>query len=179
MKKVEKSSNSTPSKSLLWGATGEQEWSASTKTGVDWKSLTIPACLPITTDYFPDKRSLNNDYVLSIYTLLPDDVNADFMRHRAVQRRPLDHSQVFNELVSQRLAQGFQLIILPDEQQYSIVGSGNSIQNKSLLNASLLDIPKIKLLSIGRIFHKITLTGSEIKVTRYRKLFIKSLILSC
>jgi DEP domain-containing protein 5 len=107
MKKVEKPliSTSTPSKSLLWGATGEQEWTAQTKTGVDWKSLTIPACLPITTDYFPDKRSLNNDYVLSIYTLLPDDVNADFMRHRAVQRKPLDHSQVFNELVSQRLAQ--------------------------------------------------------------------------
>lgn len=73
--------------------------------GVDWKSLTIPACLPITTDYFPDKRSLNNDYVLSIYTLLPDDVNADFMKHRAVQRKPLSTEEVFKELVSQRLAQ--------------------------------------------------------------------------
>lgn len=74
-------------------------------SGVDWKSLTIPACLPITTDYFPDKRSLNNDYVLSIYTLLPDDVNADFMRSRAVQRKPLTTEEVFKELVSQRLAQ--------------------------------------------------------------------------
>lgn len=74
-------------------------------SGVDWKSLTIPACLPITTDYFPDKRSLNNDYVLSIYTLLPDDVNADFMRDRAVQRKPLTTEEVFKELVSQRLAQ--------------------------------------------------------------------------
>ena len=74
-------------------------------SGVDWKSLTIPACLPITTDYFPDKRSLNNDYVLSIYTLLPDDVNVDFMRNRAVQRKPLTTEEVFKELVSQRLAQ--------------------------------------------------------------------------
>jgi hypothetical protein len=43
---------------LLWGATGEQEWTPALQTGVDWKSLTIPACLPITTDYFPDERSL-------------------------------------------------------------------------------------------------------------------------
>ena len=35
-------------------------------TGVDWKSLTIPASLPITTDYFPKKRSLVNDYLVSI-----------------------------------------------------------------------------------------------------------------
>jgi hypothetical protein len=75
------------------------------KLGVDWKSLSAPACLPITTDFFPDKRSLNNDYVLSIYTLIPDAVNADFMRLRAVQRKPLSTEEVFKELVSQRLAQ--------------------------------------------------------------------------
>ena len=45
--------------------------------GVDWKSLTIPASLPITTDYFPDKKSLDYDYVVADYSLLPDDVNAE------------------------------------------------------------------------------------------------------
>lgn len=74
-------------------------------TGVDWKSLTIPACLPITTDYFPDKRSLQNDYVVSDYNLLPDDVNADFAQQRAIYKKPLTTTEVFKELVSQRLAQ--------------------------------------------------------------------------
>ena len=69
--------------------------------------MTIPACLPITTDYFPDKRSLNNDYVVSDYALLPDYVNADFMRNRAVYKEPLSTEEVFKELVSQRLAQVF------------------------------------------------------------------------
>jgi hypothetical protein len=73
--------------------------------GVDWKSLTIPACLPITTDYFPDKRSLQNDYVVSDYNLLPDDVNADFAQQRAIYKKPLTTAEVFKELVSQRLAQ--------------------------------------------------------------------------
>lgn len=140
-------------------------------TGVDWKSLTIPACLPITTDYFPDKRSLNNDYVLSIYSLLPDDVNADFMRNRAVQRKPLSTEEVFKELVSQRLAQGFQLIVLPELQQQPTFAPccGGSIQAKPSIVATVaLEPLKEYLLSIGRIFHKITLTNSEIKVTRYR-----------
>lgn len=76
-----------------------------TSSGVDWKSLTIPACLPITTDYFPDKRSLQNDYVVSDYNLLPDDVNADFAQNRAIYKDPLTTMEVFKELVSQRLAQ--------------------------------------------------------------------------
>lgn len=72
---------------------------------MDWKSLTIPACLPITTDYFPDKRSLQNDYLVSDYNLLPDDVNADFAQNRAIYKEPLTTLEVFKELVSQRLAQ--------------------------------------------------------------------------
>lgn len=74
-------------------------------TGVDWKSLTIPACLPITTDYFPDKRSLHNDYLVSDYTLLPEGVNDDYAQNRAIYRKPLTTEEVFLELISQRLAQ--------------------------------------------------------------------------
>ncbi|KAL3311647.1 GATOR complex protein depdc5 [Cichlidogyrus casuarinus] len=33
--------------------------------GVDWKSLTAPACLPLTTDYFPDKTELRRENYLS------------------------------------------------------------------------------------------------------------------
>ncbi|XP_055630377.1 GATOR complex protein Iml1 isoform X2 [Toxorhynchites rutilus septentrionalis] len=167
----------TPSKSLtlLWGVTGEQEWTPSLTTGVDWKSLTIPACLPITTDYFPDKRSLHNDYVVSDYTMLPDDVNAEFAQNRAVYKKPLSTEEVFKELVSQRLAQGFQLIVLPDKsttnpQQAPCCGG----QLQSSFQSSVLRIPPPQepsqeyLLSIGRIFHKLSLNGSIITVTRYR-----------
>ena len=55
--------------------------------------------------------------------------------------------KVFRELVSQRLAQGFQLIILPNK---------HSVNDNEYL------------LSIGRIFHKIVLKGSTITVTGYR-----------
>ncbi|XP_029721962.2 GATOR complex protein Iml1 isoform X2 [Aedes albopictus] len=167
----------TPSKSLtlLWGVTGEQEWTPSLTTGVDWKSLTIPACLPITTDYFPDKRSLHNDYVVSDYTLLPDDVNAEFAQNRAIYKKPLSTEEVFRELVSQRLAQGFQLIVLPEKtstnpQQAPCCGGQlqPSFQSSVLRIRAPQEPSQEYLLSIGRIFHKISLSGSIITVTRYR-----------
>lgn len=48
---------------------------------------------------------LKLDYVFSDYNLLPDDVNADYARKRAIYRDPLTTEDVFKELVSQRLAQ--------------------------------------------------------------------------
>lgn len=164
-----------PSKSItyLWGVTGEQEWTPALTTGVDWKSLTIPACLPITTDYFPDIRSLHNDYVVSDYTLLPDDVNSDYANSRAVYRKPLTTDQVFKEIVSARLAQGFQLIVLEDKANSSPPQApccgGQKQKQSSLLKMIPPSEPtKEYLLSIGRIFHKISLSGSVITVTGYR-----------
>ncbi|KAK2575080.1 hypothetical protein KPH14_008813 [Odynerus spinipes] len=169
------SSGTNKSLTLLWGATGEQEWTPALTTaiiGVDWKSLTIPACLPITTDYFPDKRSLQNDYVVSDYNLLPDDVNADFAQQRAVYKKPLTTAEVFRELVSQRLAQGFQLILLPpiNKNQSNTPGSNTAAPISSVMRGRQTESePKEEyLLSIGRIFHKISLFGNSITVTRYR-----------
>ncbi|XP_025163440.1 GATOR complex protein DEPDC5 isoform X2 [Harpegnathos saltator] len=160
---------------LLWGATGEQEWTPALTTaiiGVDWKSLTIPACLPITTDYFPDKRSLQNDYVVSDYNLLPDDVNADFAQQRAIYKKPLTTTEVFKELVSQRLAQGFQLIILPPVNKNQSNGTGGNATpalSTVMRGRQTESEPKEEyLLSIGRIFHKISLFNNSITVTRYR-----------
>ncbi|XP_070149931.1 GATOR complex protein Iml1 isoform X5 [Polyergus mexicanus] len=160
---------------LLWGATGEQEWTPALTTaiiGVDWKSLTIPACLPITTDYFPDKRSLQNDYVVSDYNLLPDDVNVDFAQQRAIYKKPLTTVEVFKELVSQRLAQGFQLIILPsiNKNQSNATGSNVAAAISTVIRGRQTESePKEEyLLSIGRIFHKISLFDNSITITRYR-----------
>ncbi|XP_030565377.1 GATOR complex protein Iml1 isoform X9 [Drosophila novamexicana] len=145
--------------------------------GVDWKSLSIPACLPITTDYFPDKRSLHNDYVISDYTLLPDDVNLDYAKSRAVYRKPLSTEEVCKEIVSQRLAQGFQLIVVEEKQPSSsscCSASGSCAPASNPTTSAVLpvkpscELNREYLLSIGRIFHKITLSGSVITVTGYR-----------
>ncbi|KAF2363070.1 Winged helix-turn-helix DNA-binding domain [Trinorchestia longiramus] len=104
-------------------------------TGVDWKSLTLPACLPITTDFFPSEESIQKDYVVSNYALLPTDVNEPNRGHHdkpeygenverkllppVFGRTRLTPAQTFSEIVSQRLAQGFQLILPKEETRSS------------------------------------------------------------
>ncbi|KAK9890698.1 hypothetical protein WA026_012049 [Henosepilachna vigintioctopunctata] len=167
------STSRNPSKSLtfLWGATGEQEWTPALTTvndiliGVDWKSLTIPACLPITTDYIPDEKALNIDYVISLYSLVPDSVSADFAQQRPTYRKLLTTEEVFLELISQRLAQGFQLIVMENNEKLH-----NTLltPKQSVVRKSITQNDQSYYLSIGRLFHKISLSGNAISVTRYR-----------
>ncbi len=39
-----------------------EDFTSVRRTGVDWKSLTEPACLPITVDFFPSKTKLEQEY---------------------------------------------------------------------------------------------------------------------
>jgi len=100
---------------FMWGATVEQPCDTTLTTGVDWKSITWPACLPITTDYLPDKIVFNSDYVVNQSMLVPDELNGDYAARSSLQKQPLSTKKVFQELISQRLAQGFQIIISPKE----------------------------------------------------------------
>ncbi|CAH0554753.1 unnamed protein product [Brassicogethes aeneus] len=158
--------NTTKSQTYLWGATGEQEWTPALTTGVDWKSLTIPACLPITTDYFPDKRALHLDYVVSLYSLLPDSVNEHFAQQRTKDKKSLTTVEVFKELISQRLAQGFQLILMAGNSDN--MATTNANLRGAVIRKSPTDSDESFYLSIGRLFHKISLSGNTISVTRYR-----------
>ncbi|XP_037068810.1 LOW QUALITY PROTEIN: GATOR complex protein Iml1-like [Pollicipes pollicipes] len=162
----------SPSLAFLWGAssTGEQEWSAHITTayivgvlvGVDWKSLTTPACLPITTDYFPDERSLQKDYLLTEYSILPDDINSP--EDAGAAHRQLSTREVFTEMVSQRLCQGFQLIVSSAKPSPA---SGAAV-GRAVFPQRVPEEREEYLLSIGRIFHRVLLSGSAINVTHYR-----------
>ncbi|RWS29249.1 DEP domain-containing protein 5-like protein [Leptotrombidium deliense] len=152
----------------VWGATGEQEWTPAITTGVDWKSLVKPACLPITTDFFPDVISLQNDFVLSDYTLSLEDQDLFHRKYYGGEednRRisALDIEEVFHELICQRLQQGFQIILDPKSSliQSQISQSNVPFEPK---HANKLK----RTLSIGRIFHILELESSEVKVTQYR-----------
>lgn len=123
--------------------------------GVDWKSLTATACLPVTTDFFPDRLSLECDFVEFNYELLAEeDITGPFMTVDAI----------FQELISQRLLQGFQLVVLPS----SVIASISRSQRRP----PLVTNPERNefVLSIGRIFHKICLHSEKktISVTMYR-----------
>ncbi|KAK4471525.1 hypothetical protein MN116_004945 [Schistosoma mekongi] len=88
--------------------------------GVDWKSLIVPACLPVDTDYFPDTYRLRSEwYTLHDYRVVPSGMSPDewasVNNHGLVEpgalynRRQLTAREVFQEMVLQRISQGFQL----------------------------------------------------------------------
>jgi len=105
---------------------------------------------------------------------------------KVVYRPPLTTVQVFAELVSQRLAQGFQLVIRPIPEQVDKGGETKGIPtvpnpnpHPIMRTSQLSPMSGITMreeeagseehiLSIGRVFHKIQLDGSTITVTRYR-----------
>nr|XP_050050527.1 GATOR complex protein Iml1-like isoform X3 [Dermacentor andersoni] len=161
--------------SWLWGTTGEQEWTPALTTGVDWKSLVIPACLPITTDFFPDKHSLQYDYVVSDYSLLPEEHNSEINQIRCYRgeedykhHKPLTTHQVYQELICQRLQQGFQIISLP-KSQHTVNGTQHTSSHSVLRgHAPVTEEKEECRMSIGRIFHTISLSGPVITVTQYR-----------
>ncbi|XP_023820575.1 GATOR complex protein DEPDC5 isoform X2 [Oryzias latipes] len=136
--------------------------------GVDWKSLTTPACLPLTTDYFPDRQTLQNDYTEGCYDLLP---------HSDLERREDDApvmsaSQVFEEFICQRLMQGYQIIVQPNNRKPPPTAA-TPLGSSPLYTRGLVSMRRgeeeetVFWLSMGRTFHKVCLKDKIITVTRY------------
>ena len=76
---------------------------------LDWPSLSSPAILPLTTDYFPTEVVLNLEYsITQQYTqCLPDTDELEEMGYTSDE-------ELVRELVCQRLAQDFQIITAHD-----------------------------------------------------------------
>uniref|UniRef100_A0A7M4E978 GATOR1 complex protein DEPDC5 n=1 Tax=Crocodylus porosus TaxID=8502 RepID=A0A7M4E978_CROPO len=135
--------------------------------GVDWKSLTTPACLPLTTDYFPDRQSLQNDYTEGCYDLLPE-ADIDRRDEEGVQ---MTAQQVFEEFICQRLMQGYQIIVQPKPQKPTTTVppplSSSPLYSRGLVSRNRPEEEDQYWLSMGRTFHKVTLKDKIITVTRY------------
>ncbi|XP_028448314.1 GATOR complex protein DEPDC5 isoform X5 [Perca flavescens] len=136
--------------------------------GVDWKSLTTPACLPLTTDYFPDRQALQNDYTEGCYDLLP---HSDLER-REDEAPVMSASQVFEEFICQRLMQGYQIIVQPNNRKPQ-PAVATPLGSSPLYSRGLVSLRRaeeeetVYWLSMGRTFHKVCLKDKIITVTRY------------
>uniref|UniRef100_A0A672N2N5 DEP domain containing 5, GATOR1 subcomplex subunit n=1 Tax=Sinocyclocheilus grahami TaxID=75366 RepID=A0A672N2N5_SINGR len=135
--------------------------------GVDWKSLTTPACLPLTTDYFPDRQTLQNDYTEGCYDLLP---HTDLERYKDI--RVMTAHQVFEEFICQRLMQGYQIIVQPNRKPQPAIApplSSSPLYSRGLVSRRKPEEEEesVYWLSMGRTFHKVCLKDKIITVTRY------------
>ncbi|CAF3911665.1 unnamed protein product [Adineta steineri] len=171
-KKSNADSSSKPKKekseAIIWGPTGVEPWSASMITGIDWKSLSIPASLPTTFDVAPLEEYLKHDYTYNSYQLLAIlPPLTDFERKRKhvhtgsgnqeklILSDPLErHKLVFDELIDHRLSQGFQVIM-------EIPPHIEKIMIEKIRLAGHKPTDCNRLLNIGRIYHTISLITEE------------------
>jgi hypothetical protein len=131
--------------------------------GPHWKSLTEPASLPLTSDYFPTTE-LNKQFVEYPHTLalLPDD---------NVYQNNTD--ELLKELISQRLSRGYQLVLTPADSTGTTNSAGLAPWTSGMnVTTSSSKTIVTCYLSRGQYFHKLTYdpTGSHnIEVKRYQQ----------
>lgn len=145
---------------------------ATMKTGVAWKSLSTPACLPLTTDYKPKEITLQEKFVCSSnYQLLLNEIREEYGYVNNEYNNKISMEQVFTELVGHRLAMGFQIVVPKNTFTYSNTNTtastetqpfpNNSAQPHTLLNpfSSILIRNQSNSnhykLSLGRFFHDV------------------------
>ncbi|VDN52047.1 unnamed protein product [Dracunculus medinensis] len=132
-----------------WGSTGEEKWNPDVEIGVDWKSLVRSGLLPITTDFFPDGRSIHNDYLVTAHQVLIDnDVMHEWLGETKNANAEKFKSLVFDQMISQRLQRGFQI-----EDQSDRIENSKNIREC--------------FLSYSRTYHRLFMEGDEISVTQY------------
>lgn len=76
---------------------------------VKWRSMTTPACLPLTTVYLPSESDLKSQWQEYPYQMSISSDMMSFLVKRANSTHPA--LAVMREMASQRLAQGFQFIV--------------------------------------------------------------------
>lgn len=79
---------------------------------VKWKSMCTPACLPLYSDYMPSFEDLSDSYVKDTYTLPVSPGMSSFLL-RSGKDISETAGNLLRELICQRLAQSFQIIVPP------------------------------------------------------------------
>ena len=96
---------------------------------IKWKSMCSPACLPLTTEYFPTKTELDTNYqVYSYDVLVGPETRSSFLLRKVPGMSDEDWPLlVMRQMAALRLAQGFQFIVAPSDS----TGSEEPVSNLS------------------------------------------------
>jgi len=126
-----------------------------------WKSLSSPAAVPLTTEYFPAKEQFDTEYQRQPYTVTQnlDDESADEGRSR---------EDLLRELINARFALGFQVVVGPSVAK---AFGQKTVKAADLLSrAKPLDDGTSIFMSIGNTIHQLSCAnGTEVDVNIYTR----------
>ncbi|KAI1505209.1 hypothetical protein F5X99DRAFT_368696 [Biscogniauxia marginata] len=124
-----------------------------------WKSLSCPAAVPLTTEYFPTKAQFNTEYQRQPYNIaqeIDDELSEE----------PRSRVEFLRELVSARFAHGFQVVIGPSVAK--------AFDQKAIRIADIFSIDRTVgdgtsiFMSVGNTIHQLScVNGTEVEVNIY------------
>lgn len=80
--------------------------------GMDFKSLVRSALLPLTTDFFPDAKSLSDYNFTEHIVVIYEDEAKKWVPHENPTVSEYENL-LFEQLIRQRLQRGYQIVLLP------------------------------------------------------------------
>lgn len=127
-----------------------------------WKALCCPAAVPLTTEFFPTRAQFETEYESKPYNIAQNDDDED-MAEESKSREDF-----FRELISLRLAQGFQVVVGPAVAR----AFGQRLLKVADIftrNQKLEDGASV-FMSVGNTIHQLScVNGSEVEVNIYSR----------
>ncbi|KAK1834361.1 putative vacuolar membrane-associated protein IML1 [Podospora conica] len=121
-----------------------------------WKSLCSPAAVPLTTEYFPSQKDLDEKYECQPY-----NVGQDLDDDLAEEHKTRD--EMLREMISLRLSQGFQIVV-PEALAKSFAHPVFK-PTDVFCSGSVLEDGTSVFMSVGNMIHQLSCAnGSEIEV---------------
>ncbi|KAI2607445.1 vacuolar membrane-associated protein IML1 [Hypoxylon fragiforme] len=124
-----------------------------------WKSLSYPAAVPLTTEYFPTQAQFNAEYQRQPYNI-SQEIDDEYTE------QPKSRAEFLRELVSARFSHGFQVVIGPSVAK--------AFDQKAVRIADVFSIDKTVgdgtsiFMSIGNTIHQLScVNGTEVEVNIY------------
>ncbi|KAI0899578.1 vacuolar membrane-associated protein IML1 [Annulohypoxylon nitens] len=124
-----------------------------------WKSLSCPAAVPLTTEYFPTQAQFNVEYQRQPYNISQEIEDE-------VAEQPKSRVEFLRELVSARFSHGFQVVTGPSVAK--------AFDQKAVRIADVFSIDKTVgdgtsiFMSVGNTIHQLScVNGTEVEVNIY------------
>ena len=129
-------------------------------SSMKWKSLSSPASVPLTNDFFPTAEQLETEYRESPYKIAQRD-DDDLIE------MPKSGESLIRELIAFRLAHGFQLVVGPAVADF--MGRSSELVNIFDKNYMARNGATV-FMSLGNTIHQLLcLAGGEVEVRRFTR----------
>jgi DEP domain-containing protein 5 len=174
-------SSITEEQSTLTGQWHDLYPRSQTKYRFKWQSIVMPACLPLTNDYFPTSAELESSFDVTSYDFVIDPPEMrSFLIKPPMTKGSKDEVRgawahyVMRGMVAVRLAQGFQVVVgsFKDEQIFPYPPRSFAFDDSPALKptgaADVLRSTKAPVyLCMNNEIHRISYTGEAIQVKRF------------